>query len=605
MWTFRVLQPGEPERNPHEAEFFHLNEPSEAVVREFIQNSLDARATRGGAVRVKFILGTVAKNTMHRFLGEEFHDHLLASELFPEEYRTSNPVSFLTIEDFGTTGLDGQTGESGERPEHRENFYNFWWCEGRSLKTGHDAGRWGVGKTTFHVASKLRAFWGLTVRSDDKRKLLLGKALLKTHRLKGRTYQYYGYYLQEGFTPIDSESVIKQFEQTFSVGRREEPGLSLVIPMPDSEIEISSITRSVILHYFYAIMRGSLQVEMSSPSETITLHSQNLTERATEEDWQGTPWEKVNVGAFLGFIKQSIENTRFFPLPDKCAERLEINEDSFDGNLEGLQRTFRDMELVAIKVPAAVKEKAGNETPTYFHVFLRRDPTLKAAQEYYIRSGITISGIQNLGNQAVRALLVAEDNAVTAFLGDAETPAHTDWNERTEGFRNKYENASRALRFVRKSVSMIVSLLDLPPSERQIDFLKDIFSVPWTEPQDGEEPDVKPKIPDINARPQVFRIDKSQNGLRISLAKENADLPMRASLLLAYDVRRGNPFKQYEPNDFDLSGGSIAIKSTGCNIMTATRNLVDFQITTSDFSLEVGGFDPKRDVMAEIKGDEG
>lgn len=45
-WHFRELDQWEPERDPREAEFFHITNLSEAIVREFIQNSLDAKISK-------------------------------------------------------------------------------------------------------------------------------------------------------------------------------------------------------------------------------------------------------------------------------------------------------------------------------------------------------------------------------------------------------------------------------------------------------------------------------------------------------------------------------------------------------------------------------
>jgi hypothetical protein len=33
MWKFKKVESGEPERDPHEPEFFRLEEPAEALVR--------------------------------------------------------------------------------------------------------------------------------------------------------------------------------------------------------------------------------------------------------------------------------------------------------------------------------------------------------------------------------------------------------------------------------------------------------------------------------------------------------------------------------------------------------------------------------------------
>lgn len=36
MWRFKILSVGDPERDPHEVEFFNLTGISEVFVREFI-----------------------------------------------------------------------------------------------------------------------------------------------------------------------------------------------------------------------------------------------------------------------------------------------------------------------------------------------------------------------------------------------------------------------------------------------------------------------------------------------------------------------------------------------------------------------------------------
>ncbi len=173
MWHFKTIEPGTSERNPRETEFFRLTSPPEAVVREFIQNSLDAIKNQG-TIEVKISFQSVSKRDVAQFLDNTLKQHLIACGLLGgEEYPAEIPC--LVLADSGTTGLDGSFASDAGR----DNFYNFWWREGISEKAGQQAGRWGLGKTTFHIVSKIKTFWGLTVR-DDGRKLLMGKALLKT-----------------------------------------------------------------------------------------------------------------------------------------------------------------------------------------------------------------------------------------------------------------------------------------------------------------------------------------------------------------------------------------------------------------------------------------
>ena len=46
-----------------------------------------------------------------------------------------------------------------------------------------------------------------------------------------------------------------------AIAREREPGLSVVIPFPDQEIDNARLIRSVIHHYFYPILRGRLAVD--------------------------------------------------------------------------------------------------------------------------------------------------------------------------------------------------------------------------------------------------------------------------------------------------------------------------------------------------------
>lgn len=434
MWNFKELRHGDVERNPHEAEFFRLTEPAESIVREVVQNSLDAQRIAENSIKVCFTFGEVERKYVKSYF-EKLETHLVASNLLPSDYE--NPmISFLTIEDFGTTGLDGATGEDGSRPE-KSNFFDFWWREGKSHKSGKEGGRWGLGKTTFHIASRIRSFWGLTVRQDDSRELLMGKALLKSHKTDNKNYDYYGYFTEKNNKPIQESQRIRDFKEKFMVNRNGESGLSIVIPFPDKEIKASSVMLSVIIHYFFPIMKGFLEVEIKESGNCMNLNAKNLMDIIQSQNWQGTSWEGVNVTELLQFINDSINTTDIIELGISDIESPEITEISFGEEIEEFKKFFNNNRLIALKVPAVIKGVKKESFSTYFEIFLKKYPQLKRSEEFYIRSGITIAGIKTLGNRPVRGMLVAEDAAITDFLGDAETPAHTEWNERTEGFKEK------------------------------------------------------------------------------------------------------------------------------------------------------------------------
>ena len=57
-----------------------------------------------------------------------------------------------------------------------------------------DRGGWGVGKTVFPRSSRLKAFFALTVRHDDRRRMLMGGAVLRSHRVGGKYFAPDGYF---------------------------------------------------------------------------------------------------------------------------------------------------------------------------------------------------------------------------------------------------------------------------------------------------------------------------------------------------------------------------------------------------------------------------
>ena len=134
MWVFNTRHDFGVETDPTQGEFFVNNEidRSSAIVRETIQNSLDARRDDAQAVEVRF-----AFHEGSLFLGPALLrdylaglvPHLRACGLDLDGIDLNEP-RFLVVEDFGTHGLRGN-------PQSQEptDFYFFWHVVGRSGKS--------------------------------------------------------------------------------------------------------------------------------------------------------------------------------------------------------------------------------------------------------------------------------------------------------------------------------------------------------------------------------------------------------------------------------------------------------------------------------------
>ncbi len=252
-------------------EFFRSAELTENLVRESIQNSLDARREGQNHVRVRFAFSSSEKGIPAQAYDEYARGlwpHLDTVALNDIPHR-DEPMRFLTIEDFGTRGLCGDPKQYDDSEEKgpKNDFFYFWRNYGRSSKRETQLGRWGVGKTVFAESSRVSSFFGLTVREDDQKHFLMGQSVLKTHSIDGIRYAPYGFYSKlekDGFSmPIDDNKSLSEFSSKFGLTRTNEPGLSVVIPYyKDSELTKDNVERAVIQHYFYPVLTKELVVDI-------------------------------------------------------------------------------------------------------------------------------------------------------------------------------------------------------------------------------------------------------------------------------------------------------------------------------------------------------
>jgi hypothetical protein len=595
-WFFKIIEPGTPERNPRETEFFKLTSPSEALVREFIQNALDARKN-SGPVKIRIAFDQIENDNFNLFLDETLKRHLNACKIL-NKYQISIP--YLIMEDFGTTGLDGPINPDAGKG----NFYDFWWREGISEKGQQRAGRWGLGKTTFHLVSKIRTIFGFTIR-DDGKSLLMGKALLKAHKLDEQRFHYFGYFSKMNYEPVDDLSIVNKFKNIFKISRKEnETGFSLVIPIIE-DIIYRDIKSAVIMHYFYPILKGELDVTIIGPCESIELKKDNLIEISEKN------WKDFNIKEIFNFIKNSLDgeeiHLKFYN------DNLEITKESFGDKLEKCKMDFLNGLPLKFRIPILITEKFSIPIQTYLTVYIKKFDNLKSSFESYIRSGILISDIKNtLGKRPVAGILVAEDQKISEFLGDCENPAHTNWNERTEGFSEKYKDAASILRFIKNLMYKIISILDEPPTGRYDDLLKDIFYIkPPKSDKFVEGPGTNGNGHGNDGGPELFKIEEvcknnTQSGFKITLDKnidENKNIstfPKKVNIKVAYDTRRGNPFTQYDRFDFDFGDDKIIITYDDCKIISKKLNEIQIEITGINFYLKVLGFNNDRDLVVKI-----
>lgn len=173
-WVFAKPDPAAVCRDPDESQQFRDFQAGEnayagtdALVREILQNALDASAN-AGPVKVRLALQQQCDGPCDARLTHYFQ-RLLAPLAVRAAACDSASLptlagAFLVIEDSRTRGLAGDPmlcSEPQKDSDSPEDFFRFRRNIGLSGKTGDEPGRWGLGKTFFRAVGRVGCMFGL------------------------------------------------------------------------------------------------------------------------------------------------------------------------------------------------------------------------------------------------------------------------------------------------------------------------------------------------------------------------------------------------------------------------------------------------------------
>ena len=598
---FRHVGADEVEQEMTQRDQFNTDEVglTETLIREAHQNSLDARANSGaGPVRTRLALieASPDRAAYWRSLLAPLAPHLNACGIDTSGFDFGLP-RLLVVEDFGTVGLTGafDAKDTG-------HFSDFWRRVGRSHKGGTQGGRWGLGKLVFSSSSKLHTLFGVTIRHDDKTRtpLLMGQAVLTNHKIDNKNYAPHGFFADarlDGFQlPIMDPERIQKFQNAAGLSRKGEPGLSIVIPFISEDLKLADFIPIIVRNYFFPILTGQLEVEVGA--EKIT----GATFDALARKYGGPTLADGQLTRFIRDIEVARSGKPTVTLLPNWSQNMEraLDEEA----LKTLRESYGGRKLVHVRVPVALKRKAGPEEISFFDLFLRSADDGIRGQALFIRSAITLPGEAQFfrAGQAFGAL-VASDGPVTAFLGDAENPAHTRWNGNAEKLTNNWKNPSARLREIRGSLNALHDLIARAIEKLENDALIHLLSIKEAGVErkiSKSDPVIKPPVvPPLTPKPRLYTIVPRHGGFAIKgdSGAAEAGFPLQIKVSAAYDLMRGNPLTKHSPLDFDFTKGEIIISKTGaeCTPIAANELLIDAADRT--FLVEVTGFDANRDLL--------
>lgn len=630
------MSPSEINENPVQGEFFSSNLPGR-LVREAIQNSLDARA--GGApVKVRFTIsggGALPQDRTARYLSglRPHFEAVVDAESAAGRNRNARdqrkalaerkalfdaPLPFLAVEDFGTTGLRGDVRANDPQAKGNE-FWGLFRSVGISPKGQDAGGSWGLGKWVFPSASKLNAFIGVTRRESDGQLLLMGQAMLKLHKLRGKKHAHYGYYAvasnesDEEWLPMPAtaadgqEPFLKQAVADFGLHGRDQTGTSVVVLHPEEELaDPNQLAWAAIKQYFWPIVSGDLRVEIVAPGAPArTINAETIAREVHNCGAASVESGKEAAGSMARAIELAAWGASGPPASGAVANRnrpVVSPDDAGD-----LRARYEAGERLAFNVRAKV-----GGTLASFKVFVEKDDALSTGHDYYVRGHLHIPGMAFISDHKARALTFVSNRSPLGYLlRDAEGPAHDKWNASAQRLKERgWPAAAERVREAQRAADRILKQLAVQPEEKQRDALADLFPSKPTgrgakSTGRGEPADAPPAAADPKPVP---RIRSLRGGFAVTTEPSDGLQGTAWIVRMAYEVARGTArtaFSRFASSlkagfpDFSLLDDGLEVDHAGCSVKVVAANELHFVATEPAMSLFVTGFG-KRDLLVDV-----
>ncbi|MER8508215.1 hypothetical protein NKH91_14650 [Mesorhizobium sp. M0894] len=608
-WEFNLSDPSSVRVGVTQRDQFNNDDVglAEALVREVIQNSSDAHLDPDaysdiGPVKVRFSLKAIHGGEAQKLAQQisALTPHFTACGIDTAPLAETS-CRILVIEDFNTKGLTGSFDDID-----KGNFDSFWRVVGDSEKSGQSGGRWGLGKLVYSSSSRLRVFYGLTVRKGDAGPALMGQVVAANHRIGDHYYPSHGFWFDQRSTgnlklqlPITDATEIAAFGSMMGISRSGQTGLSLAIPYVLPGIDEATIIEGVVANYYFPILAGRLVVEVgdtvinASTFLEIAEKSQSVSNAQTPFEFVKEISDKADKTAGISAIK---------PIGSEQLDESHFTAD----DIATMKKLYADGQLVHVRVPVIVKPKNGPDKSSTIDLFLEALPNGERPYCLIGRGPIILPGERRYFSGAMaRGALVANHTGIAALLGDAENPAHTAWNPRAEKLGQNWRNPQQTLTAVRHSLRNLYGLIAEHAETEDNEALLDFFSLAdQAQGAKGKRKKTPKPIIIVTPREKAISIKARKGGFEIVAGPAAAKwtYPRAIRVRMAYDMIGANPFNRHSKFDFDLNtDDEIQLDAKNADIEIIKPNVVKLIVQSPEFHLSAGGFDLKRDVVVDAR----
>ena len=285
-WFF-ADQPNGQEIGPNNAMMENFkHHPYASLVRESIQNSLDAVYDKSKPVVVKYSFKKLSVLDFPSFFDLRGHisgcmayysdnrnaETIYGSMLkwFDSESFMPESIGYIRVSDYNTKGMDYVPGDTNKP------FYAFVRSAGVSAKEDTSAGgSFGFGKAAYYLLSPISTIIVSTCTSTYK-KFFEGVSSLCTHFYHGNVKMAVGFYDNKDGNPIDNEDYIPV------PFRRDEPGTDINIlgfNLEQYGEAVHEMAEAVLRNFWMAILNEKLVVEIGY---NLKISKENIAELMEE-----------------------------------------------------------------------------------------------------------------------------------------------------------------------------------------------------------------------------------------------------------------------------------------------------------------------------------
>jgi len=295
-------------------------QPYYSIVREAIQNSLDAVDDENKPVKVDFKFFELNRNDYSNLFDIEkniklcqsyYNDNDNAERLFKDmlyylngnvEGKKRLNLSCLKISDYNTIGMRYDVNNT------KSPFYAFLRAGGVSAKNQGSGGSFGFGKGAYYTLSPIKTVV-VSTRTTSNDVIFEGSTILTTHKNNNEKLTAYGYYDNNKGEPIQIEDEIPE------IFRRAEAGTDVnIIGLWDEPKRKRLMIKSVLNNFWLAIHDNKLIVQV----DDVSIDKNNLEQIIDEyfsldgfESGNANEMESWNPKSYLKAVKYTKTSDQF------------------------------------------------------------------------------------------------------------------------------------------------------------------------------------------------------------------------------------------------------------------------------------------------------